>query len=167
MSRRDKWYDQPITLSIPDAGMLAVVANTYEILTNDWFQQWMYNLLNENRASPDYLLMSHETRNDFIRLKKSAWSYFLRAIPFDDIATFFECYPNMITGKQLPMVVFPDIAPKTVLATSHLTVARESIAHHARYIIEKRTYERYIQHPIVAITQDTQQQQEQAGMGNE
>jgi hypothetical protein len=134
----------PINFSLPGVGIIAVIGRQYETLTDEFIQQWLYDLYRDYLVTPDYLLVSQEVRHELHRIVMSdlhMYSWVTRNAQ-DDRGEVAERYPNRITGKSLTMVVFPGLPEKTLFLASMLKMAHEEVQVRGSTSVVTRSYER-------------------------
>ncbi len=132
----------PVTFSLPGAGVIAVVGRQYETLDDAFIQQWMVELILNYRVSPDYLLLSAEARHDLYRIVMSDLHMFNLVHHYAINNDGNECYPNRASGTLLTLVVFPGLPEKTLFAASALKILKEEVRIEGTMHIETRKYGR-------------------------
>src|SRR5713226_6483554 len=108
----------PINISLPGAGMIAIVSKRYDILTDEFIQQWLYDLARDYRIEPEYLLVSQEGQRALRHLVAEDLRLYYWMVDYVDLnqsdkAERAKWYPNKITGNALTIVVFPGLPEKT------------------------------------------------------
>src|SRR5271157_2250657 len=108
---------EPITISLPGAGMIATMGKRYETLTDEFIQQWLHDLVRDYRVEPEYLLVSQAAQRELRRLVAEDIRLYYWTVDYIDLdqrdkAERAERYPNKITGNALTIVVFPGLPEK-------------------------------------------------------
>ncbi len=118
----------PINISLPGAGMIAMVSKRYETLTDTFIQQWLHDLYHDYLVVPDYLLVSQAVRQELHRLVMEDLHMYqwVHRYAQDDKGEVAERYPNKITSHPLTIVVFPGLPEKTLFLASMLKMADEN-----------------------------------------
>lgn len=125
----------PISFSIPGVGLIAVLGKHYDgDLTDDFIQQWLYDLYAKYRAEPDYLLCSQRDARALHRLILSDRYLYRFSMEYSRVAREEksddwpgEYYPNKVSGSPLMLVVFPGLPPETLFVGNLLKVERETV----------------------------------------
>jgi hypothetical protein len=136
---------QPIHFSLPGVGMITVIGKQYEILTDDFIQQWLHDLARDYNVAPDYLLVSEGARSELRRIIMT--DLYMRdwAMQYaqDEQGERAERYPNKVTGGQpLTIVVFPGLPEKTLCLASMLTMVSEEVEVQGATRVATRSYDR-------------------------
>jgi len=134
----------PVSLSLPGAGMIAVLGRRYETLTDEFIQQWLSDLVRVYLVNPDYLLVTEQVRHDLYRIVMSDvyMSHWAFQYARNDKGEVAECYPNKFTGKPLTIVVFPGLPEKTLMVASLLEMKDEDVRVDGLSEVVTRTYVR-------------------------
>jgi len=117
----------PINISLPGAGMIAMVSKRYNTITDEFIQQWLYDLYEKYMVQPEYLLVSQATSDEIhYMLMEEMYSHgYIRIYADNEQGEREERYPNKITYQPLRIVVFPGLPEKTLFSASMLTMANE------------------------------------------
>ena len=127
--------------------MITVISKRYETLTDEFIQQWLYDLVRDYQVEPEYLLVSHEGQRALRRLVAEDIRLYHWAVDYMDVdqrdkAERAERYPNKITGNALTIVVFPGLPEKTLCLASMLKMVSEEVEVKGATRVVTRSYDR-------------------------
>src|SRR5690242_13813170 len=99
----------------PQQAMVSALYRTYDVLTDEFIQRWLYQLYADHRIDPEYLFVSEQGRRDvrkvFEAMPRAFW-FAGTGMTVDDIVSR---YANQSTGTQMHVVVLPTLEDKMLM----------------------------------------------------